>query len=168
LRLSVLVACAALLLASANAGALAQEVKHNSNDLMRYDQLTKELAPRALVRRVLEDTAKRGLRGDHHYYITFDTAAPGVQLAPDLRNRYPTEMTIILQYQFRGLRVSEQRFEVGLWFSGVYEKVVVPFDAIKAFHDPSVGFSLMMKDERTPETPPVSVPPGTDMRNHGT
>ncbi|HML15205.1 MAG TPA: ClpXP protease specificity-enhancing factor SspB [Xanthobacteraceae bacterium] len=121
-----------------------------SVDHIRYDLLTQE-ALRSVLRRVLQDAAKSGLPGDHHFYISFNTGAPGVRLSKRLRTQYPEEMTIVLQHQFRGLAVNEQAFEVGLSFSGVSEHLVVPFDAIKRFFDPSVQFGLQFETVGTIE-----------------
>src|SRR5215475_1360762 len=115
-----------------------------SVDHLRYDLLTQE-ALRSVLRRVLQDAATKGLPGDHHFYISFNTGAPGVRLSKRLRAQYPEEMTIVLQHQFRDLTVTEQGFEVGLSFSGVSEHLVVPFDAIKRFFDPSVQFGLQFE-----------------------
>src|SRR5262245_49381260 len=98
-----------------------------------------------MVRNVLADTAKGGLSGDHHFYVTFDTKAEGVKLSDRLRERYPEEMTIVLQHQFWDLKVTDELFEVGLSFSGVAERLVVPLAAIKAFADPSVQFTLQFE-----------------------
>lgn len=115
-----------------------------SVDHIRYDILTQE-ALRSVLRRVLEDAAKNGLPGDHHFYISFGTNAPGVRMSKRLRAQYPEEITIVIQYQFHDLAVTEQAFEVGLSFSGVTEHLVVPFDAIKRFFDPSVQFGLQFE-----------------------
>jgi len=115
-----------------------------SVDHIRYDLLTQE-ALRSVLRRVLQDAAQNGLPGDHHFYISFNTGAPGVRLSKRLRAQYPEEMTVVLQHQFRNLTVDEQAFEVGLSFSGVSEHLVVPFDAIKRFFDPSVQFGLQFE-----------------------
>src|ERR1700748_717055 len=106
-------------------------------DQIRYDLLTQQ-ALRGVVRNVLSETAKKGLPGDHHFYISFDTRAEGVQLSDRLRAQYPDEMTIILQHQYWDLEVHDTSFEVGLSFGGVPEKLMVPFEAIKGFFDPSV------------------------------
>ena len=119
-----------------------------SVDHLRYDLLTQE-ALRSVLRRVLQDAAIKGLPGDHHFYISFNTGAPGVRLSKRLRAQYPEEMTIVLQHQFRDLTVTEQGFEVGLSFSGVSEHLVVPFDAIKRFFDPSVQFGLQFETMET-------------------
>ena len=126
-------------------------------DHIRYDVLARD-AMRGVLRRVLEDAAKRGLPGDHHFYITFLTRADGVKLSTRLLQQYPEEMTIILQHQFWDLLVTEDRFEVGLSFGGIPEKLVVPFAAIKSFLDPSVQFGLQFETseiaEERGEAPP--------------
>jgi hypothetical protein len=119
-----------------------------SVDHIRYDLLTQE-ALRSVLRRVLQDAAKDGLPGDHHFYISFGTGAPGVRMSKRLRAQYPEEITIVLQHQFHGLSVGEQAFEVSLSFSGVNEHLVVPFDAIKRFFDPSVQFGLQFETIET-------------------
>jgi hypothetical protein len=124
-------------------------------DHIRYDLLTQQ-ALRSVVRTVLIDAAKQGLPGEHHFYISFDTRSPGVKVSPRLRTQYPEDMTIVLQHQFWDLIVSEQGFEVGLSFNGVPERLIVPFDAVKGFFDPSVQFGLQF--EITPETAPVEEP----------
>src|SRR5215470_2135167 len=101
---------------------------------IRYDVLVQE-ALRGMVRNVLAETVKNGLPGDHHFFITFDTAAEGVQLSNRLRAQYPEEMTIVLQHQYRDLKVNDDAFEVGLSFGGVPERLAVPLEAIKVFAD---------------------------------
>jgi uncharacterized protein len=114
-------------------------------DHIRYDLLTQQ-ALRAVVRRVLADVAKTGtLPGEHHFYVTFATQAPGVRISTRLREQYPEEMTIVLQHQFWDLAVSEQHFEVALSFNGISEKLHVPLDAVKGFFDPSVQFGLQFE-----------------------
>jgi uncharacterized protein len=113
-------------------------------DHIRYDLLVHE-ALRGMVRNVLMDAAKRGLIGDHHFFITFDTNAPGVQISDALRNRFPQEMTIVLQHQFWDLEVTDDTLQVGLSFNGVAERLKVPFAAIKSFADPSVQFALQFE-----------------------
>jgi len=113
-----------------------------SVDHIRYDLLTQQ-ALRAVVRRVLTDISKTGvLPGEHHFYITFDTRAPGVRISKRLHEQYPEEMTIVLQHQFWDLVVGDSHFEVGLSFNGITEKLYVPLEAIKGFFDPSVQFGL--------------------------
>lgn len=97
---------------------------------------------RGVVRKVLADAAREGLPGEHHFYITFRTQAPGVKLSARLRDQYPNEMTIILQYQFWDLQVEEDAFDVGLHFKNIPERLHVPFEAITGFYDPSVQFGL--------------------------
>ncbi|MDQ8727843.1 ClpXP protease specificity-enhancing factor SspB [Bradyrhizobium sp. LHD-71] len=116
----------------------------SSTDHIRYDVLARD-AMRGVLRHVLADAAKQGLPGDHHFYITFLTQADGVKLSPRLMAQYPEEMTVILQHQFWDLVVTEDRFEVGLSFGGVPERLVVPFSAIKSFLDPSVQFGLQFE-----------------------
>jgi len=110
-------------------------------DHIRYDLLVQE-ALRGVVRTVLADAAQKGLPGDHHFYIGFDTRADGVRLAGWLREKYPEEMTIVLQHQFWDLKVGEHGFEVGLSFNGVPERLAIPFAAIKRFSDPVAAFDL--------------------------
>jgi len=112
-----------------------------ATDHFRYDLLSQQ-ALRGVVRTVLSDVAKRGLPGDHHFYISFDTKAEGLRLSPRMRAQYPDEMTIVLQHQFWDLLVTEDAFEVGLSFGGVAERLVVPFEAVRTFVDPSVEFGL--------------------------
>ena len=114
-------------------------------DHIRYDLLTQQ-ALRGVVRQVLIDTAKKGLVGEHHFYISFDTRADGVRLSERLKQQYSEQMTIILQHQFWDLSVSDTGFEVGLSFGGIPEKLGIPFDAVKGFFDPSVQFGLQFED----------------------
>ena len=114
-------------------------------DHIRYDILVQE-ALRGMVRDVLAEAAKnKGMPGEHHFFITFDTTAEDVQLSPRLRAQYPEEMTVVLQHQFWDLKVTDEAFEVGLSFGGVAERLRIPFDAIKAFADPSVQFTLQFE-----------------------
>ena len=114
-------------------------------DHIRYDILVQQ-ALRGMVRDVLTEIGKaKVLPGDHHFFITFDTTAEGVRLSDRLRAQYPEEMTIVLQHQFWDLKVSDEEFEVGLSFGGVPERLLVPLDAIKAFADPSVQFTLQFE-----------------------
>ncbi len=120
-------------------------------DHIRYDILVQE-ALRGMVRDVLAEAAQnKGMPGEHHFFITFDTTAEDVRLSPRLRAQYPEEMTVVLQHQFWDLKVTDEAFEVGLSFGGVAERLLVPFDAIKAFADPSVQFTLQF--ESLAETP---------------
>ena len=115
-----------------------------TTDHIRYDILTQD-ALRGVVRTVLEDAARNGLPGEHHFYVAFDTRADGVKLSQRMRAQYPEEMTVVLQHQFWDLVVSEDHFEVGLSFGGVPERVLVPFAAIKSFVDPSVQFGVQFE-----------------------
>src|SRR6201994_2425578 len=115
-----------------------------ATDHIRYDVLARD-ALRGVLRRVLTDAAEHGLPGEHHFFITFLSTAEGVKLSPRLLAQYPEEMTIILQHQFWDLVVPEDRFEVGLSFGGIPERLVVPFAAIKSFLDPSVQFGLQFE-----------------------
>jgi hypothetical protein len=115
-----------------------------ATDHIRYDVLARD-ALRGVLRRVLTDAAANGLPGDHHFFITFISTAEGVKISPRLLAQYPQEMTVILQHQFWDLVVTEERFEVGLSFGGVPERLVVPFSSIKSFFDPSVQFGLQFE-----------------------
>jgi hypothetical protein len=128
-----------------------------ATDLIRYDVLTRD-ALRGVLRRVLTDAAESGLPGEHHFYITFLSTAEGVKLSPRLLSQYPQEMTVILQHQFWDLVVSEDRFEVGLSFGGIPERLVVPFSSITRFFDPSVQFGLQFEtaETATDEAEPVT------------
>ncbi len=117
-----------------------------SEDLIRYDILTRE-ALRGVVRKVLSEVSKVGLPGDHHFFISFASTAPGVRLPARLVERYPDEMTIVLQNQFWDLKVSETAFEVGLSFDDRPETLYIPFAAILGFFDPSVEFGLKFEVE---------------------
>ena len=114
-------------------------------DHIRYDLLTQQ-ALRGVVRSVLGDAAKKGLPGDHHFFIEFDTHAAGVRMSDRLRAQHPDKMTIILQHQFWDLAVTEQAFEVGLSFGGITERLAIPFEAITGFYDPSVQFGLQFEE----------------------
>src|SRR5579872_251564 len=133
-------------------------------DHIRYDLLA-QAALRGVVRTVMADVASKGLPGQHHFKITFNTTAPGVKLSDRMRAQYPQAMTIVLQHQFWDLAVNDDVFEVGLSFGGVPERVVVPFEAVTAFFDPSVQFGLQFEtieaqasDDATAETQDTSPP----------
>jgi len=118
-------------------------------DHLRYDLLTQD-ALRDMIRRVLADAAVKGLPGEHHFFITFDTRAEGVRMSPRLRSSYPQDMTIVLQHQFWDLAVGEDDFEVGLAFNGIPERLYVPLKAVKGFFDPSVQFGLQFTVDAEP------------------
>jgi hypothetical protein len=115
-----------------------------ATDLIRYDILA-QAALRGVVRTVLEDAAKNGLPGEHHFKITFNTTAPGVKLSERMRAQYPQAMTIVLQHQFWDLVATDEAFEVGLAFGGISERLTVPFDAVTAFFDPAVQFGFQFE-----------------------
>ena len=117
-----------------------------SVDHIRYDLLSQD-ALRGVIRTVLTDAAVKGLPGDHHFFITFDTRADGVRISARLKASYPTDMTIVLQHQFWDLAVGEEDFEVGLAFNGIPERLHIPLKAVKAFFDPSVRFGLQFTVE---------------------
>lgn len=130
-------------------------------DLIRYDVLVQE-ALRGVVKKVLVEASHAGLPGEHHFFIAFNTTAPGVRISSRLRQKYPEEMTIVLQHQFWELNVSDTAFEVGLSFGGVPEKLYIPFNAVKGFFDPSVQFGLQFDPEHDraaeAEAPAASAP----------
>ncbi|WP_374626777.1 SspB family protein [Devosia sp.] len=126
-----------------------------AEDLIRYDILAQE-ALRGVVRKVLSEVARTGLPGEHHFFISFVTKAPGVRLSQRLVEQYDKEMTIVLQNQFGALKVSETGFEVELSFDGKPELLAIPFSAIKGFFDPSVQFGLQFDVEQVkPAADPV-------------
>ncbi|TDK36815.1 hypothetical protein E2F50_07830 [Rhizobium deserti] len=111
-------------------------------DHIRYDILAQD-ALRGVIRKVLSEVAATGrLPGDHHFFITFLTGAPGVRISQHLKSKYPEQMTIVVQHQFWDLKVNETQFEIGLSFSDTPERLVVPFNTIRGFYDPSVNFEL--------------------------
>ena len=97
---------------------------------------------RKLIQQVLEDVAAHGLPGDHHFFITFDTMHPDVEIADWLSDRYPGEMTVVMQHWFDGLEVTDEGFSVTLNFGNSPEPLYIPWDSIKTFVDPSVEFGL--------------------------
>ncbi len=132
-----------------------------ATDLIRYDLLVQD-ALRAVMRKVLTDAAREGLPGEHHFFVTFKTRAPGVRLSNRMREQYPVEMTIVLQHQFWDLTVGDQAFEVGLSFHGKSETLLIPFDAVTGFFDPSVEFGLkfeLASDEQPSAEPDEASPP---------
>ncbi|KZL21454.1 Stringent starvation protein B [Pseudovibrio axinellae] len=125
-----------------------------AEDLIRYDIIIQD-ALRNAVRKILVEVNRAGLPGEHHFYIAFETTAPGVKISNRLKERYPKEMTIVLQHQFWDLQITEHAFEVGLSFGGVPEHLYVPFSAIKGFFDPSVQFALEFEPGKTGEELPA-------------
>ena len=148
-----------------------------ATDHIRYDILAQQ-ALRGVVRTVLADAAEKGLPGEHHFKITFATAAPGVRLSERMRMQYPETMTIILQHQFWDLAVGDAAFEVGLSFGGVAERLAVPFEAITAFFDPAVQFGFQFEtmeaeaggeptaaDEAANQPPPTRIGPAESLKS---
>jgi uncharacterized protein len=117
-----------------------------AKDLIRYDLLVQD-ALKSVVRKVLSDAARDGLPGEHHFYVTFRTTLPGVRMSQALRDQYPEEMTIVLQHQFWDLAISDHSIEVGLSFKGIPERLLIPFDTVTCFFDPSVQFGLKFELE---------------------
>jgi hypothetical protein len=135
-----------------------------AEDLIRYDILAQE-ALRGVVRKVLAEVARTGLPGEHHFFISFVTHAPGVRLSQKLLEQYDKEMTIVLQNQFWDLKVGDTGFEVGLSFDGEPEILSIPFSAIRGFFDPAVQFGLQFdvgtpraQAEPEPAAPVASAP----------
>ena len=118
-------------------------------------------AMRGLIQNVLSDVAQSGLPGDHHFFITFDTGAAGVALADWLRDRYPEEMTIVIQNWYDGLEVDDDGFSIILNFGDNPEHIRIPFDAIRTFVDPSVEFGLRFEsaDDADEAHEPEDEPP---------
>ena len=126
-------------------------------DLIRYDLLVQD-ALRSVVKKVLSDAAREGLRGEHHFNISFKTHAPGVMLPATIKQRYPDEMAIILQHEFWDLAVGADQFEVSLNFSRRPERLTVPFDAITGFSDPSVPFGFKLEPRAAEPARPAATP----------
>jgi hypothetical protein len=123
-------------------------------------------AMRGLIKTVLTDVSEHGLPGAHHFFITFDTAHPDVELADWLSDRYPGEMTVVMQHWYDNLVVTDEGFSVTLNFGDAPEPLYIPYDAIKTFVDPSVEFGLRFEstdseDEEEAPPRPASVKPGT-------
>lgn len=132
-----------------------------ADDHIRYDILAQD-ALRGVMRKVLSEVSRTGLPGNHHFFITFLTGAPGVRVSSRLKERYPEQMTIVLQFQYWDLKVSDVGFEIGLSFSDIPEKLEIPFAAVRGFYDPSVNFELEFdvkppaEDEQPQETTEAS------------
>ncbi len=120
-----------------------------------YDALTQD-ALRGVVRNVLNQVAKTGLLGEHHFYIAFNTQAPGVVLSRRLREKYPEEMMVVLQHRFWDLAATDEGFEVKLTFDGIPERLYVPFSSLRVFHDPSVRFTLQFGEQPANDDPQES------------
>ncbi|MEL6573528.1 MAG: ClpXP protease specificity-enhancing factor SspB [Pseudomonadota bacterium] len=118
-------------------------------------------AMRSLIQNVLEDVAARGLPGDHHFFITFDTMHPDVEIADWLSDRYPNEMTVVIQHWFDNLDVGDEGFAITLNFGENPEPLYIPYDAIQTFVDPSVEFGLRFEtqDDDDSEAPGPAIVP---------
>ena len=116
----------------------------DDDDILRYDKMVED-ALRGVVKTSVEEVIENGLSGEHHFYITFLTDYPGVEIPDYLRDRYPGEMTIVLQYQFSDLYVNDTEMGVTLSFNNVPERLKVPLAAISIFADPSVNFALQFQ-----------------------
>lgn len=114
------------------------------DSILRYDRMV-ETALRGVVKNAIEEVMEEGLPGDHHFYITFMTDHPGVNIPDYLRDRYPGEMTIVLQFQFYDLDVNDEKMQVTLSFNNIPEKLEIPLAAITIFADPSVNFALQFQ-----------------------
>jgi hypothetical protein len=125
-----------------------------AKDHIGYEALA-DRALRSVVKEALKRTEKQGLIGSHHFYLTFRTRDPGVEIPEFLAERYPEEMTIVLQNQYWGLKVGEDGFEVGLTFQKMPTTLVVPFAALTAFVDPSVQFGLQFRNSSTAKKAPT-------------
>ncbi len=117
-----------------------------SEDLIRYDILAQE-ALRGVVKKIIGEVSRTGLPGEHHFYVSFATKFPGVRLSNRMREKYPDEMTIVIQHQYWDLEAHENEFEIGLSFNDIPEKLSVPYASIKGFFDPSVQFGLQFDAE---------------------
>ena len=116
----------------------------DDDEILRYDRMV-EGALRGVVKKSIQEVIDHGLPGDHHFYITFLTDYPGVKIPDYLRDRYPGEMTIVLQYQFSKLKVDDENMQVELSFNNVPEMLKIPLAAISIFADPSVNFALQFQ-----------------------
>jgi hypothetical protein len=130
-----------------------------AKEILQYNVMV-EAALRAVVRQALTEVAEDGLPGNHHFYITFRTGYPGIQVPDYLKARYPAEMTIVLQFQFYDLQVDNNAFSVTLTFNNAPERLIIPLRAITVFADPSVNFVLPFQPtEAIPEEAPVAKAP---------
>jgi len=120
-------------------------------------------AMRGLIRRVLDDVKVNGLPGAHHFFITFDTAHPDAELADWLSDRYPGEMTVVMQHWYDGLEVTDQGFSITLNFGDAPEPLYIPYDAIRTFVDPSVEFGLKFEQQEDAEDTLTPVPDAEDL-----
>ena len=119
-------------------------------------------AMRGLIRTVLADVAENGLPGQHHFFITFDTMHPEVEMADWLSDRYPHEMTVVMQHWFDNLEVTDEGFAVTLNFGDAPEPLYIPYDAIRTFVDPSVEFGLRFETQEDDDESALNVAPVND------
>jgi len=129
-----------------------------AQDLFDYPKMV-ETALRGVMREALARTSREGLPGDHHFYVTFRTRAPGVAIPKYLLARYPDELTIVLQHQFRTLEVGEEAFSVNLSFQSRSERLRIPFAAVTTFADPSVNFGLKFEVAAAQPAEAAALPP---------
>lgn len=127
------------------------------HDTIDYPKLI-DGAMRNVVREALIHVQKFGLPGEHHFFISFQTDYPGVSISPQLKSRYPDEITIVVQHQFWDLKIARDHFSLMLSFNNIPEKLVVPFDALTAFADPSIKFGLQFHGQRPPATAEAEEP----------
>ena len=120
-------------------------------------------AMRSLIRNLLLDIAETGLPGDHHFFITFDTSHPDAELADWLSDRYPDEMTVVMQHWYDNLEVTDDGFSITLNFGDAPEPLYIPYDAIRTFVDPSVEFGLRFEQPEAETPKPTSVPSDDDL-----
>lgn len=132
--------------------------RNDPEPTIRYDKMV-EKALRGVVTQALNYVVKNGLPNDHHFYITFMTDFPGVEMPSYLREQYPEEMTIVLQYQFYGLEANEDQFQITLSFNNVPERLVIPNEAVTIFADPSVNFALQFQPMEDVEEDEDDLPP---------
>ncbi|MCA3254625.1 MAG: hypothetical protein INF91_03290 [Alphaproteobacteria bacterium] len=130
-----------------------------AESLIPYDEIVQD-ALRGVVKRVLSDIERAGnLPGDHHFYIAFRTRAPGVEMPKHLLERYPDEMTIVIQHRYWDLAVGDEKFQIGLSFNQVPAKLVIPYSAVTGFVDPYVNFALQFA---APEAEAANEPAGVE------
>ena len=133
-----------------------------AQDLFHYEKMV-EGALRGVVRDALRQAARDGLRSAHHFYIGFDTRAPGVAIPDYLHAKFPEEMTIVLQHQFWDLEITDAQFSVTLSFQKQLERLVIPFAAVRSFADPSVNFALEFAVAEAKPAPPPAIPAPPEM-----
>lgn len=131
--------------------------KCSMTDTIDYPGLI-DSAMRNVVREALIHVDKFGLPGEHHFFISFQTNYPGVSISPQLKSRYPEEITIVVQHQFWDLKITDKQFSIMLSFNNIPEKLVVPFDALTAFADPSIKFGLQFHGKQVTSSGSVDEP----------